>query len=88
VATDLREASISSENTSARVLASQVATDEKTKMPSARPGKPTENSVHGSQVTIAVDGALTSRFSRTNIEMDFRPVLVKLWQDLSFNYRG
>ena len=27
-------------------------------------------------------------FGRNNIELEFRPVLIKLWQDLSRNYRG
>jgi len=26
-------------------------------------------------------------FGRNNIELEFRPVLIKLWQDLSRNYR-
>jgi len=28
------------------------------------------------------------QFGRNNIELEFRPVLIKLWQDLSRNYRG
>lgn len=28
------------------------------------------------------------QFARNNIELEFRPVLIKLWQDLSRNYRG
>lgn len=27
-------------------------------------------------------------FARNNVELEFRPTLIKLWQDLSRNYRG
>ena len=79
---------MSSEGNTGRNTVAQINTDEKSKQSNAKPVKGTETAA-GSQATmVTAEGALTSRFSRTNIEIDFRPVLVKLWQELSSNYRS